>query len=226
MTLSLALRRATSPSLYTKLINPIRSAYVTRSFNTNSQLTDSTEDDDQDVYADYRRHFYPSVTSVTSPSSPLTTRVASSSTAMFTSSFPSPGMSIRSPRSFSHECGAHLDYLHYITAKHYRQGSQGGPCIRAKRNEDALTLRMDMPGLGKEDVNIVVEDDATLVVKGEGEEGDVTEEFARRVFLGKFELNADLLKIDEIKAEMKNGVLKVVVPIANKVNNVRQVVVT
>ncbi|KAF6140098.1 hypothetical protein GIB67_001839 [Kingdonia uniflora] len=53
-----------------------------------------------------------------------------------------------------------------------------------KESEDVLHFRIDMPGLGKENVKASVKEN-TLIIKGE---------------------------VDEIKAEMKNGVLKVFVP--------------
>lgn len=80
----------------------------------------------------------------------------------------------------------------------------------ARETEDALHLRVDMPGLGKEDVKISVEQN-TLIIKGEGaKEGD-EEESARR-YTSRIDLPDKLYKIDQIRAEMKNGVLKVVVP--------------
>nr|AEK12766.1 hsp23 [Medicago sativa] len=81
----------------------------------------------------------------------------------------------------------------------------------AKETEDSLLLRLDMPGLGKEDVKISVEQN-TLTIKGEGaKESEEDEEGARR-FSSRIDLPEKLYKIDQIKAEMKNGVLKVVVP--------------
>ncbi|KAL0673653.1 hypothetical protein Bca4012_001634 [Brassica carinata] len=62
----------------------------------------------------------------------------------------------------------------------------------------------------REDVKLALEQN-TLVIKGEGktEEGD--EEDGRK-FSSRIGLPEIVYKTDEIKAEMKNGVLKVVVP--------------
>ncbi|CAI8606947.1 unnamed protein product [Vicia faba] len=79
----------------------------------------------------------------------------------------------------------------------------------ARETEDALLLRLDMPGLGKEDVKISVERN-TLIIKGE-EGGEDSEESGRR-FSSRIDLPDKLYKNDEIKAEMKNGVLKVILP--------------
>lgn len=78
----------------------------------------------------------------------------------------------------------------------------------AREEEDALYLSVEMPGLGKEDVSVTVEQN-TLVIKGEGGE----EEGRERIrYSSRIDLPPNLYKIDEIKAEMKNGVLKLVVP--------------
>ncbi|KAI9160119.1 hypothetical protein LWI28_005235 [Acer negundo] len=79
-----------------------------------------------------------------------------------------------------------------------------------KETDDGLNLRVDMPGLGKEDVKISVEQNS-LIIKGEGtKEGDDEESVNR--YSSRIELPEMMFKTDEIKAEMKNGVLKVVVP--------------
>lgn len=77
-----------------------------------------------------------------------------------------------------------------------------------KEKEDALHLRMDMPGLSREDVKLALEHD-TLVIKGEGK---TEEEEQGRKFTSRIALPEKVYKTDEIRAEMKNGVLKVVVP--------------
>ncbi|XP_047327092.1 heat shock 22 kDa protein, mitochondrial [Impatiens glandulifera] len=92
-------------------------------------------------------------------------------------------------------------------------GSRGG--IRrgwdAKETEDGLYLRMDMPGLGKEDVKISVEQN-TLVVRGEGEKEVEDDENSRSRFSSRVDIPDKFFKLDQIKAEMKNGVLKVMIP--------------
>ncbi|CAN6448201.1 unnamed protein product [Victoria cruziana] len=78
-----------------------------------------------------------------------------------------------------------------------------------REDNDALHLRMDMPGLGKEHVKVYTEHN-TLVIRGEGEpeaEGESGRKYSSRI-----DIPGDLYKFDGIKAEMKNGVLKVKVP--------------
>ncbi|KAI3458302.1 hypothetical protein Pfo_014965 [Paulownia fortunei] len=80
----------------------------------------------------------------------------------------------------------------------------------AKETADGLLLRMDMPGLGKEDVNVSVEQN-TLIIKGEGKKEFEDDETGRR-YTSRIDLPDKLYKTNAIKAEMKNGVLKVFLP--------------
>ncbi|KAK4747436.1 hypothetical protein SAY87_014022 [Trapa incisa] len=77
------------------------------------------------------------------------------------------------------------------------------------RNE-ALHLQIDTPGLGREDVKISV-DENTLIIKAEAGADSDEEESGRRYY-SRIELPQNAYKINEIKAEMKNGVLEVCVP--------------
>ncbi|TVU28588.1 hypothetical protein EJB05_20110 [Eragrostis curvula] len=94
-------------------------------------------------------------------------------------------------------------------------GGRAAPMRRAwdaKEDEEALHLRVDMPGLGKEHVKVWAEQNS-LVIKGEGEKeaGEVEAATPSR-YSGRIELAPEVYKMDKIKAEMKNGVLKVTVP--------------
>ncbi|GMJ05954.1 mitochondrion-localized small heat shock protein 23.6 [Hibiscus trionum] len=79
----------------------------------------------------------------------------------------------------------------------------------ATETEDAFNLRIDMPGLGKEDVKVSVEQN-TLVIKGEAKESNEEETNGR--YSCRIHLPEKVYKTDEIAAEMKNGVLKLAVP--------------
>ncbi|KAK9120633.1 hypothetical protein Syun_018250 [Stephania yunnanensis] len=98
-------------------------------------------------------------------------------------------------------------------------GSSGG--LRrgweAKEDENGLYLRVDMPGLGKENVKVSVEENA-LTIKGEGamDQSDEDQESTLRRYSSRIDLPPKLYKLDQIKAEIKNGVLKVVVPKAKE----------
>ncbi|GAV78540.1 HSP20 domain-containing protein [Cephalotus follicularis] len=83
-----------------------------------------------------------------------------------------------------------------------------------KEDENAIYLRMDMPGVDKDKVTVCVEGN-TLILKGEEggerEEEEEEEENVRR-YSGRIDLPPSLYKVDAIRAELKNGVLKIVVP--------------
>ncbi|CAE6177901.1 unnamed protein product [Arabidopsis arenosa] len=96
-----------------------------------------------------------------------------------------------------------------------------------KEKDDALYLRIDMPGLSREDVKLALEQD-TLVIRGEGkyeDDGGEEGESGNRKFTSRIGLPEKIYKVDEIKAEMKNGVLKVVIPKMKEqeTNDVRQI---
>lgn len=95
-----------------------------------------------------------------------------------------------------------------------RMGMGGGGAMKrgwdVKEDKEALRLKVDMPGLGKEDVKVSVEEN-TLIIKGEAEKE--TEEMEdRRRYSTRIDLSPNMYKIDGIKAEMNNGVLKIVLP--------------
>ncbi|CAM0882319.1 unnamed protein product [Alopecurus aequalis] len=81
----------------------------------------------------------------------------------------------------------------------------------AKEDDDAMYLKVPMPGLRKEHVKVRAVQNS-LVIDGEGEKGPwdgdaaAVPKYSRRI-----ELPADAFKMDKIKAEMKNGVLWVTV---------------
>lgn len=79
-----------------------------------------------------------------------------------------------------------------------------------REDNEGLYIRVDMPGLGKEDVKVTVEQ-GTLVIRGEGGVESEGEEGGRR-YSSRIELPSKVYRSEEIKAEMKNGVLKVLVP--------------
>ena len=79
----------------------------------------------------------------------------------------------------------------------------------AKEDDDAVYLKVPMPGLTKEHVKVRA-DKNILVIEGEGEkqpwDGDddsAVPRYNRRIEMPA----ADAYKMDRIKAEMKNGVL-------------------
>ncbi|CAN1265370.1 Heat shock 22 kDa protein, mitochondrial [Linum perenne] len=80
----------------------------------------------------------------------------------------------------------------------------------ARETEEELQLKVDMPGLSKEDVKVSVEQN-TLVIRGEGVK-ESEEESSRRRYSSRIDLPEKMYRTDQVKAEMKNGVLKVILP--------------
>uniref|UniRef100_A0A453RGC3 SHSP domain-containing protein n=1 Tax=Aegilops tauschii subsp. strangulata TaxID=200361 RepID=A0A453RGC3_AEGTS len=78
----------------------------------------------------------------------------------------------------------------------------------AKEDDDAVYLKVPMPGLTKEHVTVRA-DKNILVIKGEGEKQtwDGDDDSAVPRYNRRIEMPADAYKLDKIKAEMKNGVL-------------------
>ncbi|KAI5328487.1 PREDICTED: small [Prunus dulcis] len=188
---SILLRRASAPTLFSKLSSPIRSASVSplvyRSFNSNAQVT-SYDQDDRRVPVDRS----------TTDRSPFRRRDLG----------PTFFSDVFDPFSPTRSLSQVLNMMDQFTENPFFAGSRRGWDV--KENEEALFLRMDMPGLDKEDVKISVEQN-TLVVKGEDKDSEDEEGGGRR-FSSRLDLPPNLYKLDSIRAEMKNGVLKLAIP--------------
>lgn len=94
---------------------------------------------------------------------------------------------------------------------------------RYKKDDKSYKIKYDVPGLGKEDVKITVED-GILRIKGEHkeeqEEGS-DDEFWSSTSYGYYDNSIVLpedAKVDEIKAEMKDGVLTLTIPRTERPN--------
>ncbi|KAL7616658.1 hypothetical protein Lser_V15G01297 [Lactuca serriola] len=100
---------------------------------------------------------------------------------------------------------------------------------RFKEKDESYSIKYQMPGLSKDDVKITVED-GMLFIRGEHkeeeEEGD-EEEYWTAARYGYYNTSLMLpedAKVEEIKAEMKDGVLHVVIPKDDtKKKNVKEV---
>ncbi|XP_030538207.1 23.6 kDa heat shock protein, mitochondrial-like [Rhodamnia argentea] len=196
----LALRRALASAISgNKLASPVRSASVapfmtgTRSFNTGIQVTRADEGSEA---VDVDRTPDRSVS-----------RRRDRSLAPF-SDFFDP---FAPTRSLSQVLNL-MDQLMEDPLQAFRGGSRRG--WEVKEDDKALQLRIDMPGLSKGDVKVVVEQN-TLIIRGEGGDPEAGEE-GRRRYSGRIDLPPNVYKLDEIKAEMRNGVLKIVVPKAQE----------
>nr|ADU55787.1 HSP23.5 [Citrullus lanatus] len=183
MASSIALRRLAASSA-AKLFSPVRSASVLpsvgRSFNTNAQMTNYADDDrsvDVDRGSDRSisrsRDRFPGFADVFDPFSP--TRSLSQVLNLMDQLMEDPFLAA------SRGVGA---------------GSRRGWDVR--EDDNALYLRMDMPGLSKEDVKVSVEQN-TLIIKGEAAKESEDEEDRRR-FSSRLDLPANLYELNSIKS--------------------------
>lgn len=92
---------------------------------------------------------------------------------------------------------------------------------RVKEEDECYKLRYDVPGLGKDDVKITIHD-GVLTIKGEQkeeeEEGSDDDYWSARSY-GYYNTSLvlpDDAKADEIRAELKDGVLSIVIPRTEK----------
>jgi HSP20 family protein len=92
------------------------------------------------------------------------------------------------------------------------------PPVDIFETEDALTVVADLPGVGKEDVDIRVEDNI-LTIKGKSDYSlpaqAIYEEFNLQGYYRQFRLS-DEVDQNKISAETKNGVLTITLPKAEK----------
>lgn len=80
---------------------------------------------------------------------------------------------------------------------------------------EGLFVRMDMPGVADDEVQVFVHD-KTLFFKGEARKEAKNWNFdSPRTYLGSFDLCSPSHQIGDIKSEMKNGVLRMLVHSSN-----------
>ncbi len=95
------------------------------------------------------------------------------------------------------------------------------PALDVHEDKDNFTIRVELPGLNREDIAISLQDDA-LVISGERKEEKVTEStevHRRERFHGKFQRVLTLpapVAADKVKAAYKDGVLTVTLPKAEE----------
>ncbi|PKU80431.1 small heat shock protein, chloroplastic-like [Dendrobium catenatum] len=165
---------------------------IARSFNTNAQIREPEDDRDLEIDrrpgedAVYRRRADGFPAQLSDVMDPFVPRTVSQLLNMMDSMFDRP----------------------FTSAARGTGGLRRG--WDAREDNDALCLRMDMPGLGKENVKVSAEQ-GTLFINGEGE-AEAGDEESHRRYSTRIDLAPELYKLDAIRAEMKNGVLKVIVP--------------
>ncbi|KAL5718414.1 hypothetical protein ACHQM5_011318 [Ranunculus cassubicifolius] len=109
---------------------------------------------------------------------------------------------------FIHKSGF-SQLLQYTEMLNKEKAEGGNGSYFKEEDEQAMRLWVSMPGLGKEDVKISFEKDK-LTMKGESatsDDGAKKYKYNKKVYI-----SSEVFKVNEIKAEMKNGILKVMVP--------------
>lgn len=96
------------------------------------------------------------------------------------------------------------------------------PSVEVKQNENEYRIKVQLPGVNKEDIEVTIENDFMTVTakieeeKEEKEEAEKREKYHTCEFrYGKYQRTISFdqpIKSDESSAEYKNGVLKVIVP--------------
>ncbi|KAI3689675.1 hypothetical protein L2E82_47640 [Cichorium intybus] len=198
MATSLALKRGTTAAtLFNKLFTPIRTVSATpcvrRSFVTNASQVSAYDDFNRTVDADRR-----------SDSS-----VSRRRNNDFFSDLFDPVSPTRSLSQIFNMMDQFMDNPFISAPRGGGLGARRG--WDSKEDDNALSLRFDVPGVDKENVKISVEQN-TLIIKAEAEKESEDDEEPPRRYSSRIDLPTDVYKLDEIKAEMKNGVLKIMVP--------------
>ncbi|HMR39686.1 MAG TPA: Hsp20/alpha crystallin family protein [Ignavibacteria bacterium] len=91
------------------------------------------------------------------------------------------------------------------------------PKVNITEDRDIFNIKMELPGLTREDVKLAVENNV-LSVSGSKKEETKTEEknvIVNELFYGEFSRNFNLskdIKIDAIDAEFKDGILNITLP--------------
>ena len=104
----------------------------------------------------------------------------------------------------------------------FREAGIGGgrwiPSVDVIRNDGALVLRADLPGIKPEDVKVTVEDDVLTVAGEHSEESEEKEGtyMRRERRFGSFSRSMSLpagVKADDIESTTEHGVLEVTIPL-------------
>ncbi|XP_059657543.1 23.6 kDa heat shock protein, mitochondrial-like [Cornus florida] len=107
-----------------------------------------------------------------------------------------------------------------------KEGSSPIP-YKVVKDEKAMYARWDMPGMGIEGLKMWIENN-TLHVNGEEKEEEEEEEegkslsaLGRRKYSGDMDIPQGCYKVEEIAADLKNGVLNVKIPKREDIINVQ-----
>ena len=102
------------------------------------------------------------------------------------------------------------------------------PAVNTRVDDDAYYIELDLPGVKKDDIEITTEDNI-LTVSGERKLRDELKEddyYKVESRYGKFSRSFTLPEdadVENIHAEMKNGVLEVIIPKRKDIHQVKKI---
>ncbi|XP_051144030.1 15.7 kDa heat shock protein, peroxisomal isoform X3 [Andrographis paniculata] len=110
----------------------------------------------------------------------------------------------------------------FVNPSIYRAPPGSAALLDWVESPSAHILKLNVPGYRKEDIKVQIEDGNVVVIRGEGEREDekekekeviwhAAERRAASGFVREMELPEDV-KVEQIKAQVENGVLTVVIP--------------
>ncbi|XP_059643864.1 small heat shock protein, chloroplastic-like [Cornus florida] len=82
----------------------------------------------------------------------------------------------------------------------------------AEEYQSEAIVRIDMPGIGKDGLDIQIKGDSIHIVGKAEKEAEDEEDMAVRIYKGAIDLLPSLYDTHEIKASIKLGVLRTVIP--------------
>ena len=88
----------------------------------------------------------------------------------------------------------------------------GGPkdVVAVDELKDGILVRVTLPGIAQDGCRVWVENN-TVFFAGRGEI-EHESETSGRTYGGSLEFDPDFSKVEEVKSEMKNGILKMIIP--------------
>ena len=149
------------------------------------------------------------------------------SSEFFTLPFPFGRSITASPFALMREFTDELDRIFHARGPRFEL-EEWAPAVDIERLDRSLVVSAELPGLTKDDVKVEVSDDA-LVLQGERKQERTEEEGGYRHCerrYGRFYRSIPLpegARPDQVKAELKNGLLKVTVPVAEQARKTRPV---
>lgn len=85
------------------------------------------------------------------------------------------------------------------------------------KDNSGILVRVTLPGVGKGGFKVWAENN-TVFFAGRGDI-EYKDEETGRDYGGSLEFNPEFNKVDEVKAEMKNGILRMIIPNVTKEEN-------